>query len=507
MNRNYVTKSILALAVLQGIAGCGDEYEIGDSVDSSQIQPVEVANTNILIEVGETESAKAYDLIQGLTNPHPERRVFTTKFKRIVYVDDAGEELDVPQNADLPPESIVKQGEKVFVNPSAWLDILEYQESAEYDFTYYLDNGSNEEVLQNLRIKIVGEEVKAEQVDILAEDNAEIPVGQSVQIETSIMPANTTFKEITWSSSDTSVFTVAADGTVTAVATGTANLIGKTYDDGITATKPLTVVTDSTKPIGVDITNQGQSIETIVVEEGQTITLGANVLFQNETADSNKNVSWNSSAPGFFEISDKGALTGIKTYESGVLTVKTESQGFTDSIMVNVKQNSNILYSFNSSFEKAEIEPWTNYWENPAGTVLESVEGTSTAGNRSLHITSDGSKNVGINLAPSVAPQHLGSNDGKTYKLTFDIKSNNGTVEGWFRAIPQGGWPERWDGWWKHDVSAANADGWSTITVEKSSKDWSAYTVLGRMDLYISAPGKAVDVYIDNIRIAPVTSD
>ena len=62
------------------------------------------------------------------------------------------------------------------------------------------------------------------------------------QLTAAVEPANATNQDVTWTSSNTSVATVAADGTVTAVAAGTANISVKATDaSGITATCTVTV--------------------------------------------------------------------------------------------------------------------------------------------------------------------------------------------------------------------------------------------------------------------------
>ena len=68
--------------------------------------------------------------------------------------------------------------------------------------------------------------------------------GQNETLTASVKPANATNKNVTWESSDTSVVTV-SNGTVTAVAAGTATITVTTEDGGKTATAQVTV----TEPI------------------------------------------------------------------------------------------------------------------------------------------------------------------------------------------------------------------------------------------------------------------
>ena len=66
-------------------------------------------------------------------------------------------------------------------------------------------------------------------------------VGSTMQLTATVAPENTTNKNVTWKSSDTSVATVDANGLVTAVANGTATITATTEEGGLTATATITV--------------------------------------------------------------------------------------------------------------------------------------------------------------------------------------------------------------------------------------------------------------------------
>lgn len=65
--------------------------------------------------------------------------------------------------------------------------------------------------------------------------------GDSAKLTATVTPANADNRKVTWSTSDESVATVSADGTVTAVKAGTANITVTTEDGGKTASCALTV--------------------------------------------------------------------------------------------------------------------------------------------------------------------------------------------------------------------------------------------------------------------------
>ena len=68
-----------------------------------------------------------------------------------------------------------------------------------------------------------------------------LDIDQSITLTATVAPENATNKAVTWASDKTDVATVDANGKVTAVAAGTANITVTTADDGKTATCAVTV--------------------------------------------------------------------------------------------------------------------------------------------------------------------------------------------------------------------------------------------------------------------------
>lgn len=74
----------------------------------------------------------------------------------------------------------------------------------------------------------------------LDKTSAELEVGDTLTLKATIEPANATNQNVSWSSSDVKVATV-ENGTVTAVAAGTADITVKTADGGKEASCTITV--------------------------------------------------------------------------------------------------------------------------------------------------------------------------------------------------------------------------------------------------------------------------
>lgn len=75
---------------------------------------------------------------------------------------------------------------------------------------------------------------------------AELNEGATLKLNAKVAPANAENKEVTWSTDNEAVATVAADGTVTAVAPGTAKITVTTVDGGLTAICVVEVRADKT---------------------------------------------------------------------------------------------------------------------------------------------------------------------------------------------------------------------------------------------------------------------
>ena len=76
---------------------------------------------------------------------------------------------------------------------------------------------------------------------LLNKTSTELVVGGTETLTATVNPSNATNKNVTWSSSNTSVATVDSDGKVTAVAPGSATITVKTADGNKTATCSVTV--------------------------------------------------------------------------------------------------------------------------------------------------------------------------------------------------------------------------------------------------------------------------
>jgi len=137
--------------------------------------------------------------------------------------------------------------------------------------------------------------------------------GASETLTATIQPANATNKTVNWSSSNNSIATVTYDGTITAIAAGTATIIATTVDGDKTSTCIVTV----NAPVGPVVPVTGITLNknsTTLVPNGKE-TLIATIQ---PTNASNKTINWTSSNPSTAIVDNNGTITAIA---SGTATI------------------------------------------------------------------------------------------------------------------------------------------------------------------------------------------
>lgn len=150
-------------------------------------------------------------------------------------------------------------------------------------------------------------------------------IGGTERLTATVTPSNATNKNVTWSSSNTSVATVDSNGNVSAINVGTAVITVKTEDGGKTATCNVTV-----NPITVTGVSLNQTSLTMTVGDTQTLT--ATVTPSNAT---DKSVTWSSSNTSVATVSSSGVVSA-KSVGNATITVTTNNGRQTASCSVSV---------------------------------------------------------------------------------------------------------------------------------------------------------------------------
>lgn len=296
---------------------------------------------------------------------------------------------------------------------------------------------------QNILDKKEDEEIAVTGITLNA-DSAELKVGETVTLEAWIAPENATDKTITWESSDETVATV-ADGVVTAVTEGTANITAKAGEH--TAVCAVTVnaadagtgpTSDSTEasvgdyavmPVE-DVAVENVTLDKSVseVEVGNTVELTATVTPEDAT---DKTVTWESSDTTVATVAN-GVVTALAA-GTATITVKTTDGEKTASCEVTVKAVP-VKTDYDISTENVEITADGEYTVTGSTTsnsikIADGVTAKITLKNVSIKLSGgNGSWNISdISVAgkPAIA---LGEGSEVTLKLVGDnsVKSGEG---------------------------------------------------------------------------------
>lgn len=153
-------------------------------------------------------------------------------------------------------------------------------------------------------------------------------VGQVDKIAASVLPATATNRSVTWTSSDTSVATIEADGTIKALKKGTATITVKSADGGYKATCKLTV-------------NPKVSVTGVTLDKAAlSLKVGASFQFLGTVQPSNaseRRIKWTTSDKSVATVSSTGVVKGVKAGYA-VITATTYDGSYTAQCKLTVIQ-------------------------------------------------------------------------------------------------------------------------------------------------------------------------
>ena len=171
-------------------------------------------------------------------------------------------------------------------------------------------------------------------------------VGTTATLAATIQPSDATDKTVTWSSSNYSVATV-ENGTVTAVAVGTATITAKA--GGKSATCEVTVVLQEIPVTGISLEPTSLSIEA-----GTTATLTATVTPANAT---NSTVSWSSSNASVATV-ENGTVTAVAEGEA-TITATAGDKSATCKVSVILSQEMLVKRALMKLYDALDGSHWT----------------------------------------------------------------------------------------------------------------------------------------------------
>ncbi|MGL1885147.1 MAG: Ig-like domain-containing protein [Reichenbachiella sp.] len=235
-------------------------------------------------------------------------------------------------------------------------------------------------------------------------------VGDTQILTETVLPANAVDKTVSWSSSNEAVATVDANGVVSAVSIGSADITVTTNTGAKTS-----AISVSVDPIAVTGVALDQSSITLVLNGSAQLV--ETVSPANAT---NQDVSWSSSNPSVVSVDNNGLVSALGT-GTATITVSTDDSGFdaTSTITVIDQPESVVI----------ELEDYTSTGgvsannDNSLGFLTYSVGGvdainwnqTGDYGIYEVEIPANGTYNVVINAgSPSADPAVEISVDGNS---------------------------------------------------------------------------------------------
>ena len=222
-------------------------------------------------------------------------------------------------------------------------------------------------------------------------DTAIIKKGSSEKLIATVLP-NTAFnKNLNWTSSDETVAKVDAEGNITTLKVGTADITATTVDGGFTAVCKLIVEAPNASGVKLDK-------ETLTLKRGETGKLTATV---EPTDAANKSVTWTSSNKKVATVDSKGNIKTLKVGTANI-TVKTADGGFTAVCKLTVEAP-------NASGVKLDKETLT-LKRGETGKLTATVE-PADAANKSVTWTSSNKKVATVDSKGNIKTLKVGTAD------------------------------------------------------------------------------------------------
>lgn len=159
----------------------------------------------------------------------------------------------------------------------------------------------------------------------LNESSVNLPLDDAIRLTATVLPENATNKNITWSSSNTSVASVDSNGNITARAYGMATITVKTADGDKTATCNVTVPK-------ILVTSVSLNKTAVSLFVGGSETLTATVLPNNAF---NKSVTWSSNDTAIATVDQYGKVTA-RSSGTATITIASVDGNKTATSIVNV---------------------------------------------------------------------------------------------------------------------------------------------------------------------------
>ncbi len=192
--------------------------------------------------------------------------------------------------------------------------------------TITVSSVENKDIEATCDVTVVADNVSVTGVE-LDKTSLDMKEGDEVTLTATVKPDDATNKNVSWSSSKTSVATV-ANGKVVAKAAGTSVITVTTEDGGYTATCTVTVEPNKISVTGVELDRTS-----LDMTEGDEVTLKATVKPEDAT---DKSVRWSSNNTTVATVKD-GLITAYKAGTATITVYSVENEDIKATCKVTVK--------------------------------------------------------------------------------------------------------------------------------------------------------------------------
>lgn len=311
-----------------------------------------------------------------------------------------------------------------------------------------------ETALAELEAAVAGLVKRAAVTISLNKTSLNLKAGGSETLVATVGPADLANKNVNWTSSNTAVATVDANGKVTAKAAGSSTITATTQTDGKTATCAVVVTKQDDNTVPVSAVKLSATSQNLV--KGKTLALTATVEPSNAT---DKTVQWASSNSAVATVQNgtvtavgKGTATitasaGGKT-ASCTITVTVPVSGVKlnkKSVTINVKGSYTLVATVSPADANNKTIKWTTSKSSVATVSSKGVVTGKKAGKATITATIEGKKvTCSVTVKDAVSKVSLSKNTytlkvNKTYtlKATAEPKNARGTIIGWKTSNPK----------------------------------------------------------------------
>jgi uncharacterized protein YjdB len=162
-------------------------------------------------------------------------------------------------------------------------------------------------------------------------------ISGTTTLKSKILPANASFQNVVWTSSDKNIASVSSDSgssiTVTGVAAGKATITATSLGDSTQMAICTVTVTKAVTSIKV-------SGAAAITGDSGTVQLSAEIT----PSDANQTISWISGSPLVASVSSAGLVTGNSNGSAVISAVASDGSGITASCTINVSGQSPMAY-------------------------------------------------------------------------------------------------------------------------------------------------------------------